>query len=117
MQFAPFKPKKPASAICYAHRPPGIPARPLIRFVEFCSALPQSNMKLAWKTFQRSAGKDASAGQISLQQVYYYFPAADFYRMQFCLRSVAGALAETQMLKQKVTAQIERRFSMTKTRK
>jgi hypothetical protein len=94
----------------FGHRWPSIPAGPLIRFVKFCSRRRLVNLKTAWQAFCAQPG---ATPRITLQQVYYYFSAADFYEMQACLKAAEVSSCKLERVRCEAILNIRQRVQPT----
>jgi hypothetical protein len=92
----------------YFVRPSSVPASVMIRFVVYCAGIPQKSRSLAkaWLEFSK-LGKPV---KISLDQVYHYFPAAEFHQMQEQFEAIVTASFELDRLRHKNIASIKDRL-------
>lgn len=102
--------------IHYQPRRPAIPAPVLVRFANFCAAIRQPSMKVAWEKFSArggSFGRGQHASnplKISYGMLCYNFPAADFYLMQRELKMIQAAQIRLAHLRLKIIADIRGRL-------
>ena len=92
----------------YFVRPSSVPATVMIRFVVYCAGLPQPSRSLAkaWREFS----KQGRPVKTSLDQVYHYFPAAEFHQMHEQFEAIVTASFELDRLRLKNIASIKDRL-------